>query len=881
MRRIVTLALALAPSAATAQGPAIEHQAVKCLVVGQYGRLPACLAPAESVAQARAYFRPEGVPTWHFVKLKRLEACFEGVLPKPTKALVGRNVEYYLEGADRAFAVGRTAQHSARVVNRAEECKDEPVAAFSPKGPDAVFPSMPPGFARLGGGVGTWTVLAVVGAGVAGGGAAVAIGGDGDDPGPAPQDPPTVTPTTQPTVPSTTPPSNPPTGSALRVSCDVEPRSGLAPLRVKFRAQAIGGSGVYDFFWQFGDGGTSTQVTPGHTYESPGTYTGTVRVSSGGQTATCSRTVSADRTPGPCDTRVAPATALTSPASGSTVTGPTLMQASASASVPIERVEFHARDVVGGTSALVGIASSPPYQATWTPPASCGGGFELHSVVVDSCGGVAESSRSTVAARTDTVPPVVSSVTTQDGTPGSLDCGELVTVAAAASDNLGVASVTFFADGAPLGADTAAPFTAPWTVPTGPSAAARVLRAEARDACGNVGAGQLTVTPACQRPLTLAKAGAAGGTVVDDQTPRQIDCAPGCATDSGSYGFGSTVVLTATPAANARFAGWSGACTNPTGPCSVVMSDARAVTATFEPGTFNVTLGKTGVGTGTVSSAPAGINCGPGCTTQTAPFLAGSLVTLTAQESPNSTFTAWSGDCTGRVCQLTMDGNKNVTANFALAQFTLTVVAAGGGGGCTGVVTGTGINCDTDGTPNDCTEAFTSGTNVALTATGCFQNWSGDVPASCLAAPPPPTCTVTMDQARNVRADFSTIGAPATRGEAAPARTDSLSWLSELSVPDAAGQVYVNGQLAAAAPTGASAALLAARPDENRLEARLMLGAGRPGLWRFTLQDPKRIEPGSLRAVVGEVALVTPDTITFRLRGQPGETVAFTFRLRE
>ena len=877
MRRIVTLALALAPAGAAAQGPAIEHQAVKCLVVGQYGRLPACLAPAESVAQARAYFRPEGVPTWHFVKLKRVEACFEGVLPKPTKVLVGRNVEYYLEGADRAFAVGRTAQYAARVVNRAEECKDEPVAAFSPTGPDAVFPSMPPGFARLGGGVGTWTVLAVVGAGVAGGGAALALGGDD---GPTPP-PPTVGGPEPPTVSLTTPPSEPLPGTALRVSCDAEPRSGQAPLRVKFRAQAIGGSGVYDFFWQFGDGGTSTQVTPGHTYESPGAYTSTVRVTSGGQTALCNRVVSAERAAGPCDTRVAPTTALTSPASGSVVTGPTLMQASASASVPIERVEFHARDVVGGTSSLVGIATSAPYQATWTPPPSCGGGFELHSMVVDSCGGVAESSRAPVVARTDTVPPVVSSITVQDPTPGSLDCGEAVTVAASATDNLGVASVAFFGDAAALGSDTSPPFSAPWTVPAGPTAAAHLVRAEARDACGNVGTGQVSVTSSCLRPLTLTKAGAAGGTVVDDQTPRQIDCAPGCTNDSGSYGFGATVVLTATPAANARFAGWSGACTNPTGPCSVAMTDARAVTATFEPGTFNVTLGKTGAGTGTVTSAPVGINCGPGCTTQTAPFLAGSTVTLTAQEAAGSTFTAWGGDCTGRVCQLTMDGNKNVTANFALAQFTLNVIAAGGGGGCGGAVTGTGINCGTGGNPNDCTETYTSGSSVTLTAGGtCFQNWAGDVPASCLTVPRPISCTVVMDQVRSVTASYGTLTTPA-RGEAAPARTDSLTWLSELSAPATAGQVLANGQLAVSTPPGASAALLAVRPGENRVEAQLTLGAARPGLWRFTVQDPKRIEPGSLRAVLGEVALVTPDTIAFRLRGQPGETVAFTFRLRE
>ena len=58
------------------------------------------------------------------------------------------------------------------------------------------------------------------------------------------------------------------------------------------------------------------------------------------------------------------------------------------------------------------------------------------------------------------------------------------------------------------------------------------------------------------------------------------------------------------------------------------MDAATAVTATFNllP-TFDLTVDKDGTGTGTVTSNPAGIDCGATCT---APFASGSVVTLTA-----------------------------------------------------------------------------------------------------------------------------------------------------------------------------------------------------------------------------------------------------------
>ncbi|MGC9361430.1 MAG: PKD domain-containing protein [Candidatus Syntrophosphaera sp.] len=49
--------------------------------------------------------------------------------------------------------------------------------------------------------------------------------------------------------------------------------SGTAPLTVQFTDLSIPGSGgITDWFWRFGDGGTSTQQNPQHTYQSAGIY---------------------------------------------------------------------------------------------------------------------------------------------------------------------------------------------------------------------------------------------------------------------------------------------------------------------------------------------------------------------------------------------------------------------------------------------------------------------------------------------------------------------------------------------------------------------------------------------------------------------------------
>lgn len=70
------------------------------------------------------------------------------------------------------------------------------------------------------------------------------------------------------------------------------PTTGLAPLSVEFTGSAYGGTPPWTFSWNFGDGGTSTQQSPTHTYTKDGTYQATVTVrDSSGATATNSTTI--------------------------------------------------------------------------------------------------------------------------------------------------------------------------------------------------------------------------------------------------------------------------------------------------------------------------------------------------------------------------------------------------------------------------------------------------------------------------------------------------------------------------------------------------------------------------------------------------------------
>ncbi len=76
-------------------------------------------------------------------------------------------------------------------------------------------------------------------------------------------------------------------------------------------------------------------------------------------------------------------------------------------------------------------------------------------------------------------------------------------------------------------------------------------------------------------PLTLTLTGNGSGNVTS--APAGIACGSTC---TASFSSGTGVTLTAIPATGSTFTGWSGACVG-TSPCTVTMSQARSVSATF------------------------------------------------------------------------------------------------------------------------------------------------------------------------------------------------------------------------------------------------------------------------------------------------------------
>ena len=201
-----------------------------------------------------------------------------------------------------------------------------------------------------------------------------------------------------------------------------------------------------------------------------------------------------------------------------------------------------------------------------------------------------------------------------------------------------------------------------------------------------------------------------------------------------SFSAGTPVTLTALPDVNSVFSGWSGACSGTSTTCQVTMNSNVSVTATFNLKTYTIiasagtggsispagginvqsganqtftiapnngyviadvnvdgvsqgaitsytfstvgashtvsatfttitnytlTVTNAGTGSGSVSSNPTGPS-----------YSAGTQVTLTATSNANSTFSGWSGACSGTAttCQVTMNSDLTATATFSAAS---------------------------------------------------------------------------------------------------------------------------------------------------------------------------------------------------------------------
>jgi len=211
--------------------------------------------------------------------------------------------------------------------------------------------------------------------------------------------------------------------------------------------------------------------------------------------------------------------------------------------------------------------------------------------------------------------------------------------------------------------------------------------------------------------LTVKKNGHGKGTVSSE--PFGITLGQIAPYDTANFQAGSTVTLTAAAQPGSRFEGWSGACFDTQTSCTVRMDAAKSVTATFLPAysptpspaptatqtptvtsmpipspsataaastqatarptstpEYELTLSKSGAGRGAIYVWPSGKSqelCGSSDAACTLRYPAGTVLSFQVIPRPDSQFEAWSGDCSGGACEVTLDKPRKITARFSPA----------------------------------------------------------------------------------------------------------------------------------------------------------------------------------------------------------------------
>ncbi len=279
--------------------------------------------------------------------------------------------------------------------------------------------------------------------------------------------------------------------------------------------------------------------------------------------------------------------------------------------------------------------------------------------------------------------------------------------------------------------------------------------------------------------VTVKKAGSGTGTVD-----------PG----SGRYRYSQTFI--ANPTGDSTFGGWSGCDSVDDTACSVTVTGARVITATFAPPQCSVTVAKGTGGSATNSGTKSG-DCPVSVTT-----------TATPDAEMGYTFNRWSGDSSSTSHTITVTATassptKSVTATFTPPQCSVSV-AADPGGSATNRGTKSGdcpVSVPTTATPN--------------TAQGyTFNRWSGDsnstsrtITVTATASSPnksvtatftPPQCSLSVTDGAGGSAEITSGGATGDCGRSVTIRATAddnyrfSGWSGDVSGAQSPKTVTVN-----------------------------------------------------------------------------------------
>ena len=266
-------------------------------------------------------------------------------------------------------------------------------------------------------------------------------------------------------------------------------------------------------------------------------------------------------------------------------------------------------------------------------------------------GGTSNGQTLTINGAPDTTPPVVTVTSPVGGE--SWAASSVHNITWTATDNVIVANVSLAlsTDGGatfPTAVATAIANTGAfsWTVPVNLTSTARI-RVRALDGSGNVGSDSSHTNFAITGFTVTASAGA-NGSIAPSGVLQVADGATPSYTITPNTGFHVLDVLVNGSSV--------GAVTSFTFPA--IHAD-QTIAASFAINTYTLTLST--VGSGTVAAVPV-----------QATYNHGTVVQLTATPAVSWNFDFWSGDASGGVNPLnvTMDANKNITANFGQHFYT-------------------------------------------------------------------------------------------------------------------------------------------------------------------------------------------------------------------
>jgi subtilisin family serine protease len=208
------------------------------------------------------------------------------------------------------------------------------------------------------------------------------------------------------------------------------------------------------------------------------TVTAVARDGAGHETATSVTVVVANDT-------APPTIAFTSPGTGETLMGSMSIMASASDNVGVASVQFLVDGIAAGAPML-----APPYGWSWNTEGLTDGAHTLTAIARDAAGHEASASVEVQVTSDQEAPTLALASPT-----GNIVSG-VVPLVATASDNVGVVSVEFLADGNMVGpSETAGPYEWSWNSAVVPNGT-HTIWALARDAAGHETLASLTLTVA-------------------------------------------------------------------------------------------------------------------------------------------------------------------------------------------------------------------------------------------------------------------------------------------------------------------------------------------------------------------------------------------------